>query len=254
MEAKPFFTIITASLNNGATILNTLESVKRQTLQDLEHIVIDGGSTDGTVSILKKQGGDYNLSWVSEKDNGIADALNKAIKKASGAYVVVIQADDRLIDDDTLEKVYPVLKDEVYDIHSFPVITHHPVRGNRCRKPIRILWWNHFKFIFPHQGCFVHRRVFERIGGFRERFSINMDYDFFYRALAARRTVCFGHFPVALMGGEGIGTNFAFASKRLKEERLVQVLNERNPFWRFAQLLFRTLYVPYRSLVALKYR
>ena len=241
-------------MNNGATIRNTLQSVKKQTSQDLEHMVIDGGSTDNTLRILKEYEELYNLSWISEHDKGISDALNKGVAKSSGTYVVVIQADDQFLDDGILEKVFPLLRDEVYDIYSFPVITNHPIHGNLPRKPIRILWWNRFKFILPHQGCFVHRRVFEKIGGFREQFSINMDYDFFYRALAVHCTVNFGDFPVALMGGEGIGTDFAFASRRLKEERLVQIMNEQDPFWRFAQFLFRTLYVPYRSLVALKHR
>jgi glycosyltransferase involved in cell wall biosynthesis len=254
MIQKPLISIITASLNAEQTIRDTLESVKGQTARGAEHIVCDGGSIDATVSILEKYGGTYDLTWLSESDRGIADALNKGLKLAKGSYILVIQADDALLSADTLERAFLLLEDERYDIHSFPVLVDHPQLGKFLRRPIPILWWNRFKFIFPHQGTFVHRRVFERIGGFKEDFSIAMDYDFFYRALAVHCTVNFGDFPVALMGGEGIGTDFTFASRRLKEERLVQILNEQSPFWRFAQLLFRTLYVPYRSLAALKHR
>ena len=254
MARSPFFSILTASLNKDHSIRNTLESVKKQTCHDLEHIVIDGGSSDESLGILSEYEAFYNLSWISETDRGIADALNKGFGKSLGTYLLVLQADDQLLDQYILERIHPLLRSEFHDIYSFPVILDHPVHGPFLRKPIRRLWWNRFKFIFPHQGCCVHRRVFEKIGGFSEQFSINMDYDFFYRALSAQCTVKFGDFPVTVMGGEGIGTDFKFASRRLKEERLVQILNERNPFWRLAQVLFRAFYVPYRATIALKYR
>jgi glycosyltransferase involved in cell wall biosynthesis len=248
MIQRPLISILTASLNNGATIRNTLESVRNQTCQDLEHIVIDGGSADDTLSILKQYEEAYNLSSTSENDKGIADALNKGVAKSRGAYLVVIQADDRFLDEGVLKKVFLLLRDEVYDIHSFPVILNHPIHGPIHCNPIRALWWNRFKFIFHHQGTFVHRRVFEKIGGFREQFSIAMDYDLFYRALVAGCSVKFYSKPsVALMGGLGIGTRLDCLTLRLQEEALVQDMNERNPLWRAAQVLFRKLYFPYKT-------
>jgi glycosyltransferase involved in cell wall biosynthesis len=246
MSNNPFFTIITASFNNQSTITQTLESIKNQTFQNFEHIVIDGGSNDGTVEILKELENSYNISWLSEPDQGIAEALNKGLRQAQGKYIIVIQADDSLLTPNILEKVYPLLKMQRIDILSFPVILQHPDKGKVLRKPNRLLWWNHFKFIFPHQGCFVHQRVFKKIGGFRKEFKINMDYDFFYRALQERFMVKFGKFPVAIMGGKGVGTNLEMIDKRLKEERLVQRLNERNPLWRLAQNIFACFYLPYK--------
>jgi glycosyltransferase involved in cell wall biosynthesis len=247
MEAKPFFAIITASYNNSVTLRETLQSVNKQTFGDLEHLVIDGGSADDTHGTLREYERKYNLSWISEKDRGIADALNKGVAKSHGVYLLVIQADDRLVDESVLETVFPLLRDEGCDIHSFPIILDHPEFGKSLRRPIPILWWNRFKFIFPHQGTFVHRRVFERIGGFKEVFSIAMDYDFFYRAILADCTVRFHREPpVALMGGSGIGTRLDFLSRRLREESLVQAMNERNPLWRMCQIVFKTLYHPFR--------
>jgi glycosyltransferase involved in cell wall biosynthesis len=247
MTSSVYFSILTASLNSGATIQSTLDSTRGQTFCDLEHIVIDGGSTDNTLRILNLYTGAYNLSWVSEHDKGIANALNKAVTKSCGAYFLVIQADDRFFDQGVLENVFPLLRGGVYDIHSFPVVIDHPELGKRLRRPIPILWWNRFKFILPHQGTFVHRRVFERIGEFREDFSIAMDYDFFYRAILAGCTVKFHREPpVALMGGSGIGTRPDFLSRRLREESLVQQMNERNPLWRMGQIVFKRLYQPYK--------
>lgn len=249
MNKDPFFTIITASLNKGSTIGKTLESIKNQDFKDVEHIVIDGESEDKSLEILKSYKSKYNLTYISEPDDGIADALNKGVMRAQGKYLLVIQADDRLLNPKILEKIYPILKEQKYDIYSFPVIIEHPIRGKVIRKPIQLPWWIHFKFIFPHQGCFVHRRVFEKIGGFRKEFIINMDYDFFYRALAHGCSIEFGQFPVALMGGAGLGSDPKFMLKRLKEERLVQLLNEKNLFWKMAQFLFFLFYMPFKMMI-----
>jgi len=248
MSKSPFITILTASLNSEATIRKSLESVRDQGFQDLEHIVVDGGSCDETLDILKKYKNTYNLTWISEPDNGISDALNKGLRLSTGRYIVAIQADDQLLHPNILDNVFPQLKSEKFDIISFPIILNHPAKGKVLNKPIQHLWWNHFKFVFPHQGCFAHRRVFDQIGVFRNKFKICLDYDFFYRALARNCSVKFGKFPVALTGGEGVSSNPEFILKRLKEERLVQIINERNILWKIAQSIFHTLYVPYKRL------
>jgi len=247
VEDFPFITILTAALNSGSTLKKTLETVRNQTFQDIEHIVIDGGSRDETLDILKEFENTYNLTWISEPDHGISDALNKGLRLSSGRYILVIQADDQLLHHNILDNVFPQLKSENFDILSFPVILDHPAKGKILSKPIKHLWWNHFKFVFRHQGCFVHRRVFDQIGMFRNEFRICLDYDFFYRALARNCSVKFGKFPVALMGGEGVGTNPEFILKRLKEERLVHVLNENKLFWRLLQFVFHMLYLPYKT-------
>lgn len=247
MTEPPFFTILTASLNNRRTIKQTLESIMNQTYQNFEHIVIDGDSEDGTIGILKNAAHTYPLTWISEPDEGIADALNKGLNKSRGKYIIVIQADDYLLNPNILEKVHSLLKSEKNDIISFPVILNHPVKGNILRKPIKLLWWNHFKFIFPHQGCFVKRSLFDKIGVFRNDFQIAMDYDFFYRALNHHITATFGDFPVAVMGGEGIGTSVETTMQRLNEEKLVQLLNEKNIFWKAVQSTFRFFYLPYKK-------
>jgi glycosyltransferase involved in cell wall biosynthesis len=249
MGKNTFFTILTAAFNSSATLEKTLTSIGEQTFQNLEHIVVDGGSCDETQDILKSFESSYNLTWISEPDRGISHALNKGLRLARGRYILVIQADDQLLSPDILKKVFPYLKKEQFDIISFPVVLDDPVRGKVLRKPIRLLWWNHFKFILSHQGCFVHRKVFNRVGGFREKFKINLDYDFFYRALAHNSTVKFVDFPIALMGGSGIGSISKFTLERLKEERLVQKLNEQNQLWKAAQLVFRMVYIPYKTLL-----
>ena len=139
-----------------------------------------------------------------------------------------------------------MLKKDAFDIYSFPVIKEYPGRRPRSYMPIRLLWWHHFKTIFPHQGCFVHKRLFDRIGGFREEFSIALDYDFFYRALHSGASVRFGRKPVALMGGGGISSDLNLIRCRLWEERKVQQTNETHRIWRILQAFFHLAYDPYK--------
>ena len=252
MQKSPFFTIITASLNNKASIRQAIESVKCQSFKSFEHIIIDGGSNDGTLNIIRQYKNTYNFNWISEPDQGIADALNKGLKMAQGRYVLVIHADDQLVSENILKRVYPILKSENDDIYSFPIFLDHKQKGQILKKPIRLLWWNHFKFIFFHQGCFVHKRLFKKIGNFNCSYRIAMDYDFFYRALLHGAEVRFNNFPVAIMGGEGIGTIKDSIPNRLSEESSVQLSNEINIIWRILQFAFRSLYKPYKLFLARK--
>ena len=234
--AFPFYTIITASLNNESTIKQTLESIENQTFQNLEHIVLDGGSQDGTLDILRNFERTYNLYFISEPDEGISSALNKGLKLSKGKYILV------------LGYVFNLIKKQQYDIHSFPVLKEGSDNRLFLYNPIRVLWWHHFKTIFPHQGTFVHQRIFQSVGGFRNNFSIAMDYDFFYRALKNNCSIRFERKPVALMGGAGVSSNDLQMNKRLREEIEVQKLNEKNPLWRLAQIYFWMLYIPYKTL------
>lgn len=248
-QNPPPITLLTASLNGAETLEDMIRSVKSQTMSHLQHIVIDGGSTDGTLDILKKYEQDYDLAWISEPDKGIADALNKGLALAKGDYILVLQTDDRLLGEDSLEKAWMAIGQCPSDFHLFPVIFHHPRKGKRLLTPVSSLWWNHFKFIFCHQGCFAKRQVFDNIGRFRTEFAITFDYDFFYRALNARCTVHFEDFPVTVMGAGGISSNAAFLFKRLEEEYLVQKRNEESRFWMLAQRIFRVFYMPYKRFV-----
>ncbi|ABC78152.1 glycosyltransferase family 2 protein [Syntrophus aciditrophicus] len=245
-----FFSIITASLNCVDTIRETIDSVAEQTFPYVEHIVIDGGSTDGTVDVIQDatlHNQSHKIYCFSESDEGIADALNKGLYKAKGKYILVLQADDRLIDHDILKKVYAVIGDETYDIVSFPVLKMNS-NGKRIPfNPIKLPWWYHFKTVFPHQGAFVHSRLFEQTGSFKKELTIALDYDFFYRALDSTGcSVLIQSMPVAVSGCDGISSNPNYLKKRLLEECLIQETNEKKLRWKIMQRIFRRIYVPYK--------
>ena len=96
---------MTPSLNQGAFIEQTLRSVKDQTYRNIEHIIIDGGSTDDTLEVLRRYESCYNLIWISEPDRGHSDALNKGFQKAKGHLVGWLNSDDVYIGDWVIERV-----------------------------------------------------------------------------------------------------------------------------------------------------
>jgi glycosyltransferase involved in cell wall biosynthesis len=101
MNKEPLFSIITVVFNAKKALQDTVESTQRQTFDDYEHIIIDGKSTDGTLEYLQSL--TYkNLSFISEKDNGIYDAMNKGMKYAKGKYLLFLNAADTFASDDVL--------------------------------------------------------------------------------------------------------------------------------------------------------
>ena len=104
MEKKPLITVITVVFNGAETLRDTIESVIRQSYDNIEYIVIDGGSSDSTVDILKQY--DHAIDyWLSEKDSGIYDAMNKGISLSSGEYVGLLNSDDMFSEDNVLQSI-----------------------------------------------------------------------------------------------------------------------------------------------------
>lgn len=103
--SQPLVSIVTPSYNQAEFIQDTLESVKNQTYDTIEHIVIDGGSEDGTIDILREYEDTYDLHWVSEPDNGQSDAINKGFDRAEGEIVAWLNSDDVYFDVRALERV-----------------------------------------------------------------------------------------------------------------------------------------------------
>ena len=107
-------TVITATFNSGKTVRDTIESVLRQTYQEIEYLIIDGGSKDNTMDIVKEYEPRFNgkLRYISEPDKGIYDAMNKGIRMATGDVVGLLNSDDFYTSSDVLQQVADVMADE----------------------------------------------------------------------------------------------------------------------------------------------
>lgn len=105
LKEKPLISIITPSYNQGEFIEDMILSIKNQDYSNIEHIIIDGGSTDNTLKILKKYKSIYNMQWISETDEGQADAINKGIKMAKGSILTWLNSDDYYLHEQVISKV-----------------------------------------------------------------------------------------------------------------------------------------------------
>jgi len=107
---QPLVSIITPSLNQGGFIEETILSVRNQTYPNIEHIICDAGSTDGTPDVIRKHEGTYNLRWVSEPDNGQADAINKGFDMAQGEIVTWLNSDDIYLTTEAVSRVVSIFR------------------------------------------------------------------------------------------------------------------------------------------------
>lgn len=178
--------IITVVFNGKDTIGHTIESVLSQTYKDIEYIIIDGGSTDGTVDIIKNFE-DRIAYWMSEPDNGIYDAMNKGIKVATGEIIGILNSDDMYADSSVIEEVVNRISREKADTCYGDLVY---VDKNNTQKVIR--QWksgsyqkDKFKkgWMPPHPTFFVKSEVYEKYKFFNTDFTIAADYELMLRFL-----------------------------------------------------------------------
>lgn len=181
--------IITVSYNAAATIEQTILSVVGQMYPHIEYIVMDGGSTDGTVDIIRKYE-DQIAYWVSEPDQGIYDAMNKGIRRATGDYIYFLGADDWLRDDQVMQEVSEFIRlHPRYDFYVGNIFLYQALLGLSKRQRVEpsvealkggVMW--------PHQGLFARRALMT--SGFDIRYRVAADYEFLLRHVAAGASFC----------------------------------------------------------------
>ena len=178
--------VITAVFNNRATIAGAIDSVLAQTEVDVELVVIDGASTDGTLDVLRGYGARIPV-LVSERDLGIYDALNKGIVRSSGDVVGFLHSDDLFADASVLARISRAFADRVVDAvygDLLYVKKHDPARVVRYWRAGEFsrarLGWG---WMPPHPTFYVRRSVYERLGAFDTRYRIAADYDCMLRFL-----------------------------------------------------------------------
>lgn len=154
------YSIITVNFNNKEGLRKTIESVIQQTFRDFEFIVIDGGSTDGSIDVLQEYEAKINY-WVSEPDGGIYQGMNKGIKKATGEYLNFMNSGDCFYNDKVLQHVFD--KQLVCDIIVGKDYHYNPLtrQGFSTILPPRISMLTFFIQTLPHQSTFFKRELFK---------------------------------------------------------------------------------------------
>jgi len=171
----PLISIITVVLNSVDCIENTIQSVINQTYPNKEYIIIDGGSTDGTLDIIKKYDGHINY-FVSEPDKGIYDAMNKGIKYAKGDKIIFLGAGDCFYNNEVLTQVAPFLNK--YDFVYGNVILKSPVDSKEIIYDGKFSSYKLTIKNICHQGIFYDKGLFTKYGHYDLMYKIWADYEF----------------------------------------------------------------------------
>lgn len=189
MAAAPLISILIATRNAAQALPRCLDSIRKQSFRGVEVIVMDGGSVDATVDILKAHG-DVVAAWRSEPDGGIYNAWNKALALAKGQWLCFLGADDWLWDEGALERLVPQLQQALPECRVVYSRVHQVDRRGQVAEALGEPWPQaKAKFrshvCLPHPGLMHHRSLFESHGRFDERFRLAGDYEFLLRELKA---------------------------------------------------------------------
>lgn len=185
----PVVSIITVVYNDAAGLKRTMESVQQQTYPNIEHIIIDGASTDGTPDLLKKEGGKA-ACWTSEPDAGLYDAMNKGLKAAGGDYVWFMNAGDLIYSKDTTTRIFSGdtgFADIYYGDTMIVNDAYEEIGLRRLRPPEKLNWRSFRKgMLVCHQAIIVKRTI---AGPYDLKYRHSADFDWVVRALKKAGTI-----------------------------------------------------------------
>jgi glycosyltransferase len=231
------FSIITVSYNSSSTIRDTINSVLAQTYSNIEYIVVDGGSTDGTVNIIQSYA-HKNIKWITGPDQGIYDAMNKGLEMATGDVIGILNSDDFYVDATVIDKVANTFKktkaESVYGDLAY-------VDEKNKNKLLRYWRSGAYKegcflhgWMPPHPTFFVKKEIYHKYKAFDLRFKSAADYELMLRFLHIYKiTVAYLPYLLVIMraGGKS-NANFYHRLQANREDRLAWRINGiyPNPF------------------------
>jgi glycosyltransferase len=235
--------IITATYNSAATFADTLRSVESQTYKDIEHIIVDGQSNDATLEIVSEF--PHVTKVISEKDNGIYDAMNKGIKLATGEILGILNSDDFYIYSDVLQNIVEQFEDNHVDCVYADLDYVDPRNTNKVIRRWKSGPFNPTSFELgwmpPHPTFFVRRYIYERYGAFNTSLGTAADYELMLRLLYVHKFAC-KYLPKTIVGmrvGGASNQNLLSRLKANKQDRLAWKMNNISP--KFYTLIFKPL-------------
>jgi len=239
-SADLMISVITVCLNAVEYMEQTITSVMAQTYPNLEYIIIDGGSLDGTVDIIRKY--ESRLAyWQSRPDRGIAHAFNLGLAQAHGDWILYLNADDLLLEPTVMaQMVFHLILHQDADVVYGQMISltreQDPKPAPLCKIGGHPWRWQEFRRrnMIPHQAAFTRRQFFNRVGGFNETFRMAMDYEHFLRAREGLRAQ---FVPITLVGMRAGGRCVKDIADTLREFKRAQIMNQALPGW-IAELNF----------------
>ena len=206
--------IITIVLNQSKTLKKTIDSVKNQNYDNIEYIIIDGGSTDGTIEVIKENN-KYISHWISEKDKGISDAFNKGLKFCTGELIGIINADDWYEKD--------AIRNVVSQMKSGDVFYGNMQYWKKNTKT-HLAHANHTflnkEMTINHPTVFVKKKVYDLLGNFDLTYSCAMDYELLLRFYTNKVKFVYIKKTITHMQGDGISDiNWLLGCREVKRAK-----------------------------------
>ena len=227
--------IVTINYNNAEGLRKTLASVGEQTYRDIEHVIIDGCSTDGSVEVIKEYVAanpsndsffKHTIKWVSEKDNGIYNAMNKGIRKATGSYVEILNSGDNLASPDVTDRMVRALEKNEYPaiiygnmLKSFDgkTILNKDTCGGACATDSFLYFYNG---TLNHDCAYIRRDLFDKYGLYNEEMKICSDWEWYVKAIAiGGEKAVYTDIDVTIFDMNGVSESHGKNADLIKKER-----------------------------------
>ena len=242
-EELPLISVVTVVYNGEKFLEQTIRSVIGQTYSRIEYILVDGGSTDRTLDIVRKYQ-THLAYWVSEPDGGIYEAWNKALRVAKGEWICFIGADDFFWDDRAVESIVPHLR-IAFNQNVRYVYGQLALLKEESGELIELVGqpWEkskeRFRYVMnvPHCGSFHHKTLFEENGSFDSTFVIAGDYDFLLREFKNSAKSAYFAGPLTVVGARNGGIS-ASLDKRLQLAQESQLARKKNGVRSFSREIF----------------
>lgn len=233
--------IITINYNNAEGLRKTLASVASQTYRDIEHIIVDAASTDGSVDIIREYESANSLNtnsliikWTSEPDGGIYAGMNKGICKATGDYVQILNSGDMLAAEDVTERMFnalsalgsrlstengiPILYGNMLKSYDGRTIINRDTCGNGMYTPESFLYF--YKGTLNHDCAYIRRDLFDKYGLYNERMKICSDWEWYVRAIVLEgEKPIYTNIDVTIFDMNGVSESRGKNADLIKKER-----------------------------------
>lgn len=222
--------IITIVYNNVESLPNTFKSIAEQTYDNIEYIVVDGGSKDGTVDVIRQNEAIIS-KWVSEPDKGLFDALNKGINMCSGDVIGVLHSDDIFYDKNTIANIAATFeRDDSLEAVFSDIVFISKENPNKVIRRYSSKKWNPNKFVWgympAHTAFFVKKKCYEELGLYKTDYKISADYELLIRFLKISK-VKYKYLPTICtkMRVGGLSTS-GFKSLRVLNKEIIRACKE----------------------------
>jgi glycosyltransferase len=233
--------IITVTYNSEKYLEDCIKSVQAQDYHDIEHIIVDGVSTDNTVNIIKRHSGDI-AKWISEEDEGMYDAINKGMKMATGDVIGVLNSDDMLASTDVISKIAECFKKNKIDTIYGDLVYVDPVDTDKVLRTWKGFSYKRFRFMLgwmpAHPTFYIRRNLIDNLGGYESHYFTAADFEFMSRYLYRYRVSSL-YLPKLIVKMRNGGQSNESLARRLRANRRDYLAMKRNqiPFPLFVSVL-----------------